>query len=280
MKGPLHMDFVTFMLNTLQISFIETLYLVGVFIAIGLVLGLLEKQSNYLLVRSFGRRGILLTAWIGTPIHELGHLIQCIIWRHKVTKVKFLQLNNPDGILGFVEHSYNRASIYQQIGNFFIGLGPIFSGIGALVLCMYLLVPDSFTTFQSQIGQPTTLQNIDMNLFKTVGDAVIALSKSLFTVDNLSTPTFWVFLVLAICISSHIALSKADIQNSAHGLVMMFLLLVLINVFTGLFDVNSSQLMQYLRIYNAYIIAFSSIAIFCSLMTFVFSLLLFKLKGR
>ncbi len=274
------MDFVTFMLNTLQISLIETLYIVGVFIAIGLVLGLLEKQSNYLLVRTFGKRGILLTAWIGTPIHELGHLIQCVIWRHKVKKVKFLQLNNSDGVLGYVEHSYNRASIYQQIGNFFIGLGPIFSGIGALILCMYLLVPDSFSTFQSQIGQSSTLQNIDMNVLKTVGEAVIALSKSLFSIDNFSSPPFWIFLILAICISSHIALSRADIQNSAQGLVMMFFLLVLINVFTGLMDVNSNQMIHYLRIYNAYIIAFSTIAIVCSLITFVFSFLLYKLRGR
>jgi hypothetical protein len=40
------MYWATFVFNTLVISFIETLYLVGVLIAVGFLLGYLEKQSN------------------------------------------------------------------------------------------------------------------------------------------------------------------------------------------------------------------------------------------
>ncbi|WCN37444.1 hypothetical protein [Aneurinibacillus uraniidurans] len=272
------MNIVVSFSNTLLISFVEMLYLVGVFIFIGFLLGYLEKYSNTYLVRALGRKGVLLTAWIGTPIHEIGHLIQCILWGHKVTKVKLLQLNSPDGVLGYVEHQYNPASVYQQVGNFFIGLGPIFSGIASLIVGMYLLVPQSYATFKAQIHQHISIEKVDINVLKTIGEAVIVISKSLFTLHNLTTPSFWLFIVLAISISSHIALSKADIQNSANGLVMIFALLVVFNIIAGFLHVNSYKMIVQLAEYNAYVLAFSSIAVLFSLITLGFSYLLYKLK--
>ncbi|BAU29795.1 hypothetical protein DFP93_106175 [Aneurinibacillus soli] len=266
-------------INTLLISFVEMLYLVGVFIIIGFLLGYLEKYSNTYLVRALGRKGVILTAWIGTPIHEIGHLIQCILWGHKVTKVKLLQLNSPDGVLGYVEHQYNPASVYQQVGNFFIGLGPIFSGIASLIVGMYLLVPQSYATFKAQIHQHISVETVDINVLKMIGEAVMMISKSIFTLHNLVTPSFWLFIVLAISISSHVALSKADIQNSARGLVMIFALLVVFNIVAGFLHVNSYKMIVQLAEYNAYVLAFSSIAVIFSLVTLGFSFLLYKLKA-
>jgi hypothetical protein len=233
------MNIVSSLINIFLISILELIYLVGIFILIGFLLGSLEKLSNTFLVRAFGPRGILLTAWIGTPIHELGHLIQCFIWGHRVTRVKLLQLNNPNSVLGYVEHQYNLNSVYQRVGNFFIGLGPIFSGIGSLILGMYLLVPQSYAAFKIEIHQNISLERLDLNVIKNIGGAVIAIAKSLFTFHNLLNPSFWIFLVIAICISSHIGLSKADIQNSANGLFMIFFLLFLVNIGAGFLHVNA-----------------------------------------
>jgi hypothetical protein len=203
----------------------------------------------------------------------------CFLWGHRVTRIKLLQLNSTDGTLGFVEHAYNRNSIYQQVGNFFIGLGPIFSGIGSLILGLYLLVPQSFATFKLQIQQHVSFEKLDMNVLKNFGDALMVIGKSLFTVQNLETPTFWIYLILAIGISSHIALSKADIQNSAKGLQMIFILLVLFNIAAKFLNIDSYKLIGQLAEYNAYVLAFSSIAILFSLITLTFSFLLYKLKN-
>jgi tryptophan-rich sensory protein len=265
-------------ISTLLLSFIELIYLLGVLIAIGFILGFFEKHSNKFLVRAFGPQGVLITAWIGTPIHEIGHLIQCFLWGHRVSRVKLLQLKSPDGVLGFVEHQYNPNSIYQQVGNFFIGLGPIFSGIGSLIVGMYLFVPQSYSTFRAEIHLHVSLQKLDINVLKTIGVAVIAISKSLFTLHNFINPLFWIFLVLAISISSHIALSKADIQSSARGLMMIFCLLVLFNIVAGFLHMDSYRMIVKLGEYNAYVLAFSSIALLFSLLTLVFSYLLYKLK--
>ncbi|MCL6571695.1 MAG: hypothetical protein K6T88_08410 [Bacillus sp. (in: Bacteria)] len=272
------MNFLLSFLQILFTSFIELLYLFGVIMAVGLLLGVFERISNRFLIAAFGARGVLITAWIGTPIHEIGHLLQCFIWGHQVTRVKLLQLNSPDGVLGFVEHRYNRNSIYQQAGNFFIGLGPIFSGIGSLILGMYLLVPHSYRAFQEQIDQLVSVEKLDLTILKTIGAAIFAISKSLFTFENLLNPLFWIFLLLAISISSHIALSKSDIRGSAKGLLMLFFVLVLINIATSVLQIDSHRLIVKLAEYNAYVLAFSSIAILFSLLTVVVSYILYQLK--
>jgi hypothetical protein len=265
-------------LDILLTSFIELLYLFGVIMAVGLLLGVLEKISNTFLIQAFGARGVLATAWIGTPIHEIGHLLQCFIWGHQVTRVKLLQLNSPDGVLGFVEHRYNPNSIYQQAGNFFIGLGPIFSGIGSLILGMYLLVPHSYRAFQVQINQHVSVEKLDLTIIKTIGVAILAISKSLFTFENLLNPLFWIFLLVAISISSHIALSKSDIRGSAKGLLMLLFVLVLINIAAGVLHLDSYRLIVKIAEYNAYVLAFSSIAILFSLLTVLVSYILYQVK--
>ena len=272
------MDFLFSFFNTLLLSFVELFYLLGILMAVGLLLGILERYSNRYLIRTFGPRGILVTAWIGTPIHEIGHLVQCFIWGHRVTKVKLLQLNSPNGVLGYVEHTYNRHSIYQQVGNFFIGLGPIFSGIGSLILSMYFLVPQSYIAFIDQIQHHITVDEFDLSVLKIVVEAVIVIFKSLFTIENLINPLFWIFLIIAISISSHIALSKADIQGSAKGLLMIFAVLVLFNILAGLFQMDSYRLVVNIAKYNVYMLAFSSITLFFSLITLVLSFLFYKIK--
>ena len=273
------MNVILSFINILLISCGELIYLLGVLIAIGFLLGFLERYSNTFLVQVLGPRGILVTAWIGTPIHELGHLLMCFIWGHRVTRVKLLQLNSPDGVLGYVAHQYNPNSFYQQVGNFFIGIGPIFSGIGSLILGMYLLLPQSYATFITEIRHHVSFEKLDLTVLKSIGGAAIAITKSLFTLHNLINPFFWIFLVLAISISSHIALSKADIENSARGLVMIFFLLVLFNLFTGFIGFDSYEMIIRLGEYNAYVLAFSSIAVLFSLVIFAFSFTLYKLKN-
>jgi hypothetical protein len=272
------MGIVNTFIHLILISFVELLYLLGVVIGVGFLLGVLERVSNRFFIQALGPRGVLLTAWIGTPIHEIGHLLMCFIWGHKVTKVKFLQLNSPDGILGYVQHQYNRNSMYHQVGNFFIGLGPIFSGIGSLILGMYLFLPNTYLTLTSQIHQQITLETLDVNVLKSVGGAGIAIIESLFTLENLISPAFWIFLIIAISISSHIALSKADIEGSAKGLVMIFILLVLINIIGKILNVDSYKMIVHIAEYNAYVLAFSSIAIIFSIITLCISYLLFRLK--
>lgn len=265
-------------LQLIGMSLLQLVALLGVLIGSGLLLGLLEKLSNSLLVRALGMRGVLLTAWLGTPVHELGHLLMCFIWGHRVTSVRLLRLNRQDGVLGYVQHEYNPNSMYQQAGNFFIGIGPLFSGIGALLVGMYYFVPQAFVAFKAEVEQQVLLQTLNFNVFKIVVEAAASIGKSFFSVENILQPSFWLFLLIALSISSHMALSRADIHNSANGLVTIFIALFLFNLFGKIFHIDSAGLVGKIAEYNAYLLAFASVAIFFSLVTLSISAVIYGIS--
>lgn len=268
------------LITLIFISILQLTYLVGIFIAVGLVLGLIERRSNHYVRKTFGYKGILATAWIGTPIHELGHAVMCIIFRHKIVEVKWLQLNDPNGVLGYVSHTYNKRSIYQRAGNFFIGLAPVFSGILALIGSMYLLVPSSYRVVEQYVSFHVQTGGIDQDAVNTMFLSSIELLKSLFSYENVINPAFWLFVVLAVSISSHIALSTADIKGSAHGLFILFALLIISNVVAEYVGLDTGAVVNVMSQYNVYFLAFSSVALVFSVLTLAISYFLYLWKGR
>jgi hypothetical protein len=266
-------------INLVITSFFQLLSLVGVLIAVGFMLGILERYVHTYLTRAFGQRGVLLTAWIGTPIHEIGHLLMCFIWGHRVTKVKLLQIKHTNGVLGYVEHQYNQTSMYQQIGLFFIGLGPIFSGIGSLVLGMYFMLPNMFGKLTHYIFNEIEISFDGTTVLGVVAETLSFLFENLFTVDNLINPMFWLYIVLSICISSHIALSRADIEGASRGLIALFIALLLFNFVARFLGIDSQQLIAKITSYNLYVLAFSSIALLFSLVTLLFSYLIYRWRN-
>ena len=66
------------LLNVLILSVTEIVYLFGILIVVGFLLGWIESVSNRWAYQAFGKLGIMLTACIGTPIHEVGHALMCL----------------------------------------------------------------------------------------------------------------------------------------------------------------------------------------------------------
>jgi hypothetical protein len=266
-----------FLLTVLRISLIEIFYLTGVILLAGLILGLFERLSNNFMQKSLGRKGILITAWLGTPIHEIGHALMCVIFKHKITSIKLLNTRFENGILGYVEHSYNKNSLYERVGNIFIGLGPIFSGTASLILGLYFLLPHSFDAFKRYLIYGINSDKIDNNLMKSLMKASDTLFKSIFSVNNLRDIKFWIFIMIAICISSHIALSKADIRGAKDGLWVLFVLIFIINLVLRYFSISTAGYIIQIGRYNAHLIAFLIIALIFSAFTLVVSFLCYVL---
>ncbi|PGS03237.1 hypothetical protein [Bacillus pseudomycoides] len=259
-------------------SLIQLFSLLGVIILVGFLLGYLESLTRTYWTRAFGRKGFLLSAWIGVPIHELGHAIMCVVFRHQIVAMQLFPTNTNNGYLGYVRHQYNQRSIYQRIGNFFIGIAPIFSGMAALILLMYYFVPQSYSVFIHALETNTQTASINIDMLQNILLLAILLLKSLFTVSNLFNPLFWLFLFIAICISAHIALSKPDIEGSLDGIITMFILLFLFNSIARLFHYDSNQLIGNVVKYNTYLLAFSSIAILFSCIAVFISFICHKIK--
>lgn len=272
-------EFVNSIFQTLLTSVIQLFSLIGVIIVIGFILGYLESLTRTYWSRAFGRKGFLLTAWIGVPVHELGHAIMCLVFRHKIVATQFFPTDTSQGALGYVQHQYNQKSIYQRIGNFFIGIGPIISGITALILLMRYFVPESYSLFNTTLETTIAATSINLEMIQNMFLSTFFLLKSLFTMSNLLTPSFWLFLFIAICISAHIALSKPDIKGSIDGVIVMFIMLFLFNLIAGLFQYDSNQLIGKMMKYNMYLIAFSSVALLFSCISTLVSFGFYKMRG-
>lgn len=255
--------------TVLRVSLFETFYVTGSLILVGMILGLLENRANFYVQRVFGRKGILVTAWIGTPIHELGHLLMCYAFRHKIAKFKLFSRKEKDGTLGYVNHSWNPKSLYQNIGNFFIGMGPIFSGTAALIIGMHLLLPDSF----ARVADYLTLEPAqpDQYILTKIFALTAGLFQSIFSVENLISLNFWLYFALAIAISSHIALSKEDLKGAGRGLITIFTFILLVNLVALVFNADFSGLFADILAFNIYILAFSMISIVFSSIRLVLS---------
>lgn len=260
-----------FLINLFKTVGIQIFTIFGIFFVLGFILLKLQQWTNNQYARSIGWKGILLTAWIGTPIHEIGHVVFAKLFNHKVTYIGLFEPNANTGGLGHVEHQYMPYSLYQRVGNFFIGAAPMIFGNIVLVAMLYYFVPNAKEIFSYIFHEEYTLPIILTSAFKFV--------VGLFSFANLKTSIFYAFLYLSFCVSAHIAPSGQDLKNMWGGFVWMIILLILINaipVFAGL-DVNKYIEQSYVvttiviaMFLYAIIISFIHLCI-TSLLTAVFS---------
>ncbi|EJE4724617.1 hypothetical protein ASL83_003385 [Vibrio parahaemolyticus] len=152
---------------------------------------------------------------IGTPVHELGHAVAAIFFGHKILKIELFN-PKPNGQLGVVEHSYKTTSFYQNLGCFFIGIAPIFSG---LLACWFLTVGlwpefhiDDLVSSLSIVIDDNGLQDAIGWFYSTT----YASHIELWSLD-------WKrYLLWAVCVTSvvkHMLPSVPDMQGVKRGIV-------------------------------------------------------------
>jgi hypothetical protein len=208
----------------------------GVFI-FGLLLHFFSQLTFKSLERSFGRRGVYLVAWLGTPVHELGHALFCLIFLHKIVEIRFFKPDPLTGTLGYVYHKWNKKNPWQILGNFFIGIGPVLLGCAVLFGLFYILIPGSSQVWDAILLRANEVTTSSLGSYIAVWQgSVLALVRLIFTMENLAGWWFWIFLYLAVCVSANIRLSWSDVKHSLSGLwciVLPFLLLNLVCLIVG-----------------------------------------------
>ena len=203
----------------------------GIFI-FGLLIHFISQLTFKSLEKSFGSKGVYFVAWLGTPIHELGHALFCLIFLHKIEEIRFFKPDPVTGTLGYVFHKWNPKNPWHVLGNFFIGVGPVVIGCAVLFATFYFLIPDSsrvWDTIIIRVSEIDTGSPIGSYLTAFQGSA-LAIVKLIFAFSNLSSWRFWVFLYLSICVASNVRLSWADIKGSLSGLGCIVLPFFLLNL--------------------------------------------------
>lgn len=247
-------------------SLVDTLFFTGIIIAVGFALGVLRKATLRNFRKSSGGKVIALTALIGVPIHELGHLIFAVIFRHKIGKVRLLQFKKNDSTLGYVEHSSNPLNIYQQLGNFFIGIGPIIGGTLSIIGLMWLLLPSLYDQFIQLSILNLDINSLSLDVIVNVIASYSEIMIGMISLENFQNVSFILFVILSICISSHISLSKADVKGAFNGWILFYVLVVIVN-HLGIFSMFNFNFMKY----NVLLTSFLAISLFFSLTTYLIS---------
>ena len=270
----------TFIKSVFVISLSQFLTLFAVFFFFGLLLYLLARFTRVVFVKSIGTKfDIYITGWIGTPVHEIGHAVFCIIFGHKIVDMKLFHPNNSDGSLGYVNHSYNSRNPWHQIGNFFIGFGPIILGsIIIMILSIYLIPNNDFLSHfsNSKTFDLKTLTGIKDQFIQLVNSGK-HVSHSLFVQENLQSWEFWLFIYLTVCVASHMELSPPDIKGLLSGLIYIFILFFVINTVGQILNINMSTYLLSINKYSHWLVDSFSIASICSSMFFVFSFIILNI---
>ncbi|BBO00127.1 hypothetical protein [Sporolactobacillus terrae] len=260
-------------------SFIQFISLIGGLVIGGLLLGYLERQANRRMIHAFGLKSIYWTAWLGTPVHELSHVLIGLMFHHRVTEVKLLQAVDADGTMGYVRHAYQPSSLYQRIGNFFIGVAPLIGG-SLLIACIAAwLVPTGSVLHLERSHMLRLFSFFDLPTWVGLGQAVAENFRNLFSAANFSRPSYWLFLYAALCIASRMSLSTEDIRGAGSGAGALFCLLVVANGLSVLLDpALHTQIMYWIGRFNFLLMVMLSLSIFFSLLVLLISCLLFQVK--
>jgi len=226
--------FLEFLRNVFLVTFSQLVWLLGILFIFGLLLYALARFTRITYVKTAGRNlDIFLTGWIGTPVHELGHAIFCILFRHRILEMRLFAPNSADGTIGYVYHSYNTKSVYQRIGKFFIGVGPITFGAVVIYALLYFLVPNREEIFNNLHQQSQVIINNGaigfLSTLSSMWDTVKITLQSLFVTENFASYKFWIFLYVAVCVASHMELSPPDIKGAAGGLITMVAFFLFLN---------------------------------------------------
>ena len=189
----------------------QTLVLLGPFAAAAALLHLLERLLSARLQSRFGWRGVLLTGWLGVPVHELSHAAVCLLFGHRVERVKLFAPDPRTGQLGAVQHAWDKRNLYQQVGRFFIGVAPLVGGALVLLLLTRLLGPASVAS------EPLPAD----------GGALIA---ALGGHDVAGRWVTWLYLYLCLCVGAHMSPSSTDLRGCLPGLLLLLGLMLATNL--------------------------------------------------
>lgn len=195
-----------------------------------LILYFLSKLLNRLVLQRLGRTWYLITQWPGVMVHELSHLVGCLITFTKVFQVKLFA---PSGdTLGFVSHAQSR----NPIKNIIISIAPLFGVTAVIWLLIRFLLPELYFA----VLNPTKAGLVDMTSFnhffnftKDYFSQFGHYFTSLWQNIDLGKWQTYIFIYFMLSLGSHAAPSKEDLKHTfwgIGGLAIIFFILYYLGI--------------------------------------------------
>jgi len=227
--------FLSYLFDVLLATYNQLFILFGPLLVLFVLLNISAKLTARMSVKFWGRNLFLYGfAWLGCSVHELSHAFFAIVFGHKITDIELFKPNNDGESLGHVSHSYNKRSIYQKIGNFFIGISPLLSGGIVLFLTVFLLFRLNVTELSS--FRISTHIFTDLTLLKQFGLNIWSSLLTFFQLVFVGAAAVWWKSVLIVYIlystGSSMTLSKSDVGSALSGFIWVIVFFFIFNLAT------------------------------------------------
>lgn len=178
------------------------------------LLQLQERAAGRFLSHRLGWRSVLVTGWLGVPLHELSHLLLALLFGHRVIAWRLFDPDPVSGTLGYVRHAYSRRSPWQVVGTVFIALAPVVAGGAALAgLLTWVLPPAARAELwrgAAGLEQASGAAELAPLLWALAGD----LATQVWAHRSVWLP---LQCYLAACVASHMSPSRADLAGALAG---------------------------------------------------------------
>ena len=215
---------IEYCINSLCNAGLLLLYGIVPWLIAALILQVISNSVRTSLARMCGIKTYIYATFPGVMLHELSHAFFCIVFRHKIVEMKLFS-PEEDGTLGYVNHQYNPKSVYQRAGNFFIGTGPIWGGVAAILFLTHLLLPQ-LTGNREEIIQMIS------------------------TFDFWKSYKPWLWLYCTFTAFSHMTLSPPDLRGAADGLVMLITVTALSCLAFGWYGEWEIRLLEWMKLFQ------------------------------
>jgi len=224
-----------YLLNVLLSTYNQLFLLFAPLLVFVIVLNLSAIYTARMSVRFWGRNLFLYGfGWLGCSVHELSHAFFAIIFGHKINEIELFKPASNGESLGHVSHSYNKKSIYQKIGNFFIGISPLLSGGIVLFVSVLLIFRFDILELSSFSIRPPVFT--DIVLLKQLALSIWNSLMSFFTIVFTGSGSSWWKSALLIYIlystGSSMTLSKSDVGSAFSGFLWVVILFLVFNLLT------------------------------------------------
>ena len=224
-----------YLINVIQLSFNQLLIIFGPLLVLVLILNFSAILTARLSLRFWGRNIFLYGfGWLGCSVHELSHAFFALIFGHKIKEMVLFEPNSKGESLGHVSHTFNKNSIYQKIGNFFIGIGPLLAGGLVLLLINLILYRINISEFSKFRISAETLFNFQ--IFKQIAISTwsgLIVYKNLVTFGN--SEVWWksaLLIYVLYSIGSSMTLSKPDVKGALAGFMWIVIFILIFNMLT------------------------------------------------
>ena len=213
-------------------------FTLGAVVICGLAVSLCRKLFVSMMGGGFGRGVVLATSIIGTPVHELGHALMCLLFGHKITDMALWQPASRDGNLGYVTHAYRKRNLYHILGNLFIGIGPILSGLGVLAMALWVGFPEAFEAYAATASSMAAAGEGGLPLFL---EGMKLLPRMMSEMGSSEVPLWGQIIALLVIFSvaQHVSLSPADIKGALTAIPLYLGILLILTAVCGLMGQNA-----------------------------------------